>query len=433
MVEKQLLNLNILVIGGGIAGLATAYSLAAAGHTVTILEAAASPKEVGADVTRILFRWGLASKLEEIAHNDRMLNTYLCRYKNGEILASYAGGDEAAQRYGGPSYLLHRADLHGVLYDLATPHIIYRGSSRITTINPHEPSAVLDSGESVVADLIIGADGIRSIVRDAFVGGSQQARYTGDSAYRFVLPGDDVNKVPELRSLLERPTVSVWVGPQKHFVAYGIRNQQNLNVAAFVEDADQSAEYSWTSESDTDGMRAQFKGWDPRRSPTTLKYKIMDSQPLKTWVHPSGRVTLVGDACHPMTPYRAQGAAMAIEDAECLGKLFSHITRLEQIPFLLKAYENIRFERATTIQRLSAESGPYYHLPDGPAQQERDDRMRSEMEVRDALAKGEIVPPEVVATVENGRKTRQIEDDAQYKYDMTQVTEKWWAENESAM
>ncbi|KIK68672.1 hypothetical protein GYMLUDRAFT_92186 [Collybiopsis luxurians FD-317 M1] len=434
-------------VGGGIAGLAVAFSLATAGHRVTVLEAVAVPKEVGAgiviaaNVSRILIRWGLSSKLEEIAHHDRTQATFLYRYQNGETLASFIGGDAGEQRYGGPSYHLHRADLRDMLYDIARPHINYRAGSRVASVNPSEPAVVLDSGEMLTADMVIGADGIRSIVRDIVLGEPHEAQYTGDSAYRFVLPAEDVKKDPQLSPLVERATISVWTGPQKHLVVYGIRNQKNLNVVALVEDADESAEYSWTSESDTEGMRAQFRGWEPRvqnllalvKSPTTLKYKLMDSEPLKTWVHPQGRVALVGDACHPMLPNRAQGAAMAIEDAECLGRLFSHITRREQIPLLLKAYENIRFERATTTQRLSSESRGYFHLPDGPAQRARDAGMRAEMEVLAALAKGETVPPEVLSMVENGRKSRQKEDDAQYKYDITQVTDNWWQENGVAM
>ncbi|KAE9392388.1 FAD/NAD(P)-binding domain-containing protein [Gymnopus androsaceus JB14] len=430
------------IVGGGIGGLASAYSLASAGHRVTVLEAVPVPGEIGAgiqitpNVTCILTRWGLGSKLKEIAGRDTP-ESVLIHHANGETLLRMPGGDETEKRYGAPTYHIHRADLHNLLYDLAKPHITFRRASRVSSIDP-------SLHQTFIADVIIGADGIRSVVRDVVVGHSQQVRYTGDSAYRFMIPTEHMLSDPDLRPLVNKRCV--WAGPQKHLVAYGIvwvcfrrefRGRKLLNVAALVEDKDEEAGYSWTAQSDTDGMRAQFLGWEPRvtkllalvKSPQVLKFKLMDCAPLETWVHAQGRVALMGDACHPMLPYRAQGAAMAIEDAEVLGKLFSHITHPKQIPSLLKAYESIRFERTTNTQRLEAEFRELYHLRDGPEQEARDARLRMGMEVQDALEKGQAIASEKLSAVECGQRTRQAEDDAQYGYDVGQETDKWWEEN----
>ncbi|KAE9409683.1 FAD/NAD(P)-binding domain-containing protein [Gymnopus androsaceus JB14] len=439
--SDPILKLDVIIVGGGIGGLATAYSLASAGHTVTVLEAVAVPGEIGAgvqvasNVTRILTRWGLGSKLKEIAGRDKVESILINRYVNGETILRMPGGDEAEKRYGAPTYHVHRADLYNMLYELAKPYITFRAGSRVTSIDPSTPSVTLDSGEKVTADVIIGADGIRSVVRDIVVGHPQKVKYTGDSAYRFIIPAEDMLTDPDLGSLVDK--LCVWAGPQKHIVSYGIRGQKCINVVACVEDEDEAAGYSWSAQSDSDGMRAQFSGWESRvikllalvKSPHILKFKLMDCAPLETWVHAQGRVTLMGDACHPMLPYRAQGAAMAIEDAEVLGKLFSHVTHHKQIPSLLKAYESIRFERATTTQRRSTESREFWHLSDGAQQEARDARLRAGMEVQQALAKGQIVASEKLSAVEHGRKTRQAEDDEQYGYDVGQETDKWWEEN----
>ncbi|KAF9077437.1 FAD/NAD-binding domain-containing protein [Rhodocollybia butyracea] len=438
----------IIQVGGGIGGLSVANSLANAGHEVTVLEAAAVPGEIGAglqiaaNVSRVLIRWGLSSKLKEVAELDKPQSVSIYRYADGEMISSLqAGEEEGEKRYGAPTYHLHRNDLYKMLYDLAKPRIMIRFASRVTSVDPTDPSVVLQSGEKITADIIIGADGIRSIVRDAVLGGPQKAKYTGDSAYRFLVPTDDMKSDPDLLSLINEPSLFVWAGPQKHLGAYGIRGQKIFNVAACVEDGDEEASYSWTAKGDTDKMRAEFSGWEPRvekllalvKSPHVLKYKLMDCVPLKTWVHPHGHVVLLGDACHPMLPYRAQGAAMAIEDAECLGRLFSHVTNRKQVPFLLRAYQDIRFERATHTQRVSSGARDVLHLADGPEQQLRDARMRAGVEVRTALSGGENVSAEKQLMVERAMRTREEEDDAQFGYDISQVTDKWWEENGSTI
>ncbi|KAJ4489914.1 hypothetical protein J3R30DRAFT_3417294 [Lentinula aciculospora] len=441
--SQAFLKLDVLIVGGGIGGLATANALARVGHRVTVVEAVEVAGEIGAgiqlaaNVTRILIRWGLGPKLEEIAGLDNLKYISLYRYEDGMTLLHMPYGNEGEQRYGAPTYHVHRADFYDMLYDLAKPYITFRPGSRVVSVDPLGPSVVLESGEKISADIIIGADGIRSVVRDIVLGGSQQAKYTGDSAYRFLIPTEDMLLDPDLRPLVENASVSVWTGPQKHLVGYGIRGKSTYNVVACVEDGDEKATYSWTAKSDTNGLRTQFAGWEPRigkllaliRSPYILKYKLMDCAPLTSWVHQQGRVALVGDACHPMLPYRAQGAAMAVEDAECLGVLFSHITNLNQIPSLLKAYEDIRYERATTTQRLSTENRETYHLPDGPEQQARDSRLQLRMKAHAAVANGEFISSENRSIVERGMRSRQQEDDLQYGYDISLTTERWWQEN----
>lgn len=167
-----------------------------------------------------------------------------------------------------------------MLFDLAKPHINFRSGCRVASVDPSTPSVILDSGEMVTADVVIGADGIRSVVRDIVVGHAQNVRYTGDSAYRFTIPAEDLLSDQDLAPLVNH--LSVWVGPQKHLVVYGIvthsfifsctilllmnlqRGQKIINVVACVEDGDEAAGYSWLAQSDSDGMRAQFSGWEPR-------------------------------------------------------------------------------------------------------------------------------------------------------------------------
>nr|WJQ78195.1 4-hydroxybenzoate decarboxylase [Panus rudis] len=431
------LSLHILIVGCGLGGLAAAHCLAQAGHRITMLESAPAIGEVGAgiqvspNVTRLLQRWGLGKQLEEIAVEPSAIA--LRRYNTGEVVGWTKWGDKMRE-YGAPYYHIHRADFHKLLYDLAVPNMTLRLKSTVVSVNPDPPSAsnpdgpsvTLSTGEVIKGDLIVGADGVKSLVQQVVLGKANPAQPTGDAAYRAIIPTSIMLKDPELREFVENPEMSGWMGPGRHLMAYCIRAKKEYNLVMLHPD-DGSVE-SWTAEGSAEKMRADFADFEPRVQKllsfvdSTLKWRLMDRQPLETWVHSSGRVVLLGDACHPML-----GAAMAIEDAAVLGNLFSHLSHPSQIHPLLKAYQDLRYDRTAATQKSSRDNQRIFHYPDGPEQEQRDRDMRRAM----AKEKGLPLPDGEVDDDMRGNANQWADKEKsriQFGYDADAAADKWWNE-----
>ncbi|KAH9172546.1 FAD/NAD-P-binding domain-containing protein [Lactarius sanguifluus] len=359
---------NIIVVGAGLGGLAATYSLAQAGP----------PRiQVSPNQSRLLIRWGLGSALAATAVQPEAI--VFRRYNTGERVGYSHWGSDMIPEHGAPYYHIHRADYHTLLHRLALaapgPDPAVRGG----------PSVTLASGEVIYADVVIAADGVKSVIQKTVTGRDDNPTPTGDAAYRATIPTDLMIRDPELRPFIETPEMTGWMAPGRHLMAYCIRAKKEFNMVLLHPD-DGSVE-SWTQEGSGDKMRAEFADFEPRVQKllsfvkSTLKWRLMDRAPLPTWVHPEGRVALLGDSCHPMLPYRAQGAAMAIEDAAVLGDLFSRVSSLKQVPALLQAYQDLRHSlpRATATQQSSRLNQKIFHLDDGPEQRARDAAMRAAM------------------------------------------------------
>ncbi|KAI0357273.1 FAD/NAD(P)-binding domain-containing protein [Trametes cingulata] len=404
-------------------GLAAAHCLGHAGHKVTLLESAAALGEVGAgiqvspNVSRLLRRWGAGDALERVAVRPQAI--VLRRYDTGERVA-YTRWDDMEARFGAPYYHVHRADLHRLLFDLARPYMTLRLKSTVVAVDPDAPSVTLASGEVVRGDLIVGADGVKSMIQRVVLGHTNPAEPTGDAVYRAIVPAHLLLEDPELRPFVETPEMTGWMGPGRHIMAYCIRAKKEYNIVLAHPD-DGSVE-SWTAEGSADKMRADFADFEPRVRKllgfvqSTLKWRLMDRQPLPTWIHPAHKVVLLGDACHPMLPYRAQGAAMAIEDAAVLGGLLARLRAPAQLPALLRAYEALRRPRTAETQAQSRLNQRIFHLEDGEAQRERDAAMRRAMEGEETL---EGSPNQWADRRKNA---------VQFAYDADKEVERWWRE-----
>lgn len=217
--------LHVLIVGCGMGGLAAAHCLGKAGHKVTLFESAAAIGEVGAgiqvtpNVSRLLQRWGAGAALETVGVRPEAI--VLRRYSTGERVG-YTSWTNMEEKYGAPYYHIHRADLHKLLFDLAAPFMTLRLQSTVVSVDPEAPSLTLASGEVVHGDLILGADGVKSLIQQVVLGHTNPAEPTGDAVYRAIVPSHLLLNDPELKELIEVPEMTGWMGPRRHIMAYNI-------------------------------------------------------------------------------------------------------------------------------------------------------------------------------------------------------------------
>ena len=301
-------------------------------------------------------------------------------YKGNILLdCSYA---DVETRYGAPYYLIHRADLIEALVRAVTshPNITLRMATRVASYDYAAPSVTLQTGATLTADLVVAADGIKSAVRDEINGAALQPMDTGDVAYRILVPTAALLADAEMAPYVRHAWAVHWMGPEAHAVGYPLRSGELYNVIIDVTHrtdlGDAIGLDEWRSEADNAHLVARFGDWcSPVRklcalAGSVLKWKLADFDSLDRWVHPAGKVALLGDACHPMMPYMAQGAAQATEDAATLA---AALRERESIPDALRAYEAQRKPRATYVARNTRVLQEWLHLYDGPERERRDE------------------------------------------------------------
>jgi salicylate hydroxylase len=366
-------DVSIAVVGAGIGGLSAALTLHRAGFDVHVYERARELSEVGAGIqispnaSRLLDRLGLSGDLA--AMGVRPLAWHQRRWDDGRTLLLAPLGDAVAEAFGFPHYQMHRADLLAALRRQLPGDRIHVGH-RLVDLGDRgdRVEARFENGERAEVDVLVGADGIHSTVRELLFG-PQEASFTGCAAYRGLVPAE------RLRHLGLEVTAQVWMGPRRHFVHYYVQNRQLVNFVAVVEQ-DGWLRESWTDEGDLADALAEYEGWHPQvleilgSVDATFIWALFDRPPLERWSE--GRVTLLGDACHPMLPFMAQGAAQAIEDGAALAAC---LLQESAVPAALRRYEQVRLPRASRIQALSASNKTRFHLPDGPEQRARDEQM----------------------------------------------------------
>jgi salicylate hydroxylase len=349
---------KIVIIGGGIGGLTAALALLRRGVEVEVYEQSKELKEVGAGVqigangTRVLHALGLKEPLERSqvvpsGKEARLWNT-------GQSWKTLDLGPISVERYGAPHIMMHRGDLHALLVDairaIKPDAVQLDQRCAQLTQNSEGVDVRFASGRTADAALVIGADGIHSNVRQALFG-KDAAQFTGCVAWRGLVP---MQRLPQH---LARNMATSWLGPAGHVLHYPVRRGELMNFIAFVERTDWRVE-SWTVAGTIAELAQDFRGWHCdvheiiRNIDVPYKWALWVRPPMERWS--VGRVTLLGDACHPTLPFLGQGAVMAIEDAYvlagCLKKYAGdHATALAK-------YENARRDRTAAVVRASAET-----------------------------------------------------------------------------
>lgn len=234
---------------------------------------------------------------------------------------------------------------------------------------------------TIAGDVVICADGLWSSIRSQFLQKPSPAILTGDLAYRIVINTNDMRgpDAESLKSWIRGSSVNFWIGPSTHVVAYTMRGGDMYNIVLLCPDTLPAGVSK--SDGDVSEMKALFDGWDPilRRFldqvEMVAKWKLMHIEALPEWASPDGRVLMVGDCCHPMLPYLAQGANSSLEDGAVLGSLLGKVMverKDVQLPVVAERYQGLRKERGELIGKETFKQRQDFHLPDGPEQQERD-------------------------------------------------------------
>ena len=351
---KALDSMSIGIVGAGIGGLAVAAALRRFGSEPILFEQAAAFARIGAGIqqspnaVRVHRGLGIEERLRQTSFRPA---TSLNRDAyTGDVTNDHPLGAVIEDRYGAPYLTLHRGDLHAALASLV-PTSSIRFGHKLVSVTQSEDRVQLafENGASVEVDLLIGADGVHSLARD-HVAGPTAARFTGRLAYRTTFPATRL-------AVDIGASRTKWWGKDRHIVIYYVTAARDevYFVTSQPEAADWITRESWTMRGDLGELQAAFSGFHAEvrgvlaAAPEVHKWGIFERDPLPTWIR--GRVVLLGDACHPMTPYMASGASMALEDAVVLARALSSDVTL---PAALALYESVRKPRASAVQAGSS-------------------------------------------------------------------------------
>jgi salicylate hydroxylase len=359
---------RIAIVGGGLAGLAAANALRTFGMAPDVFEAAAQLGEIGAAVNaspqavKALRAAGVGEAIAAVGYLSPGI--YTRNMQTGEYL-EFNDRKKSAERYGAPYYSFHRADLLDALASRLDRGAIHLGH-RLVGLEEHADHTVLcfANGARVAADVVIGADGVRSVARHALYGDDNPS-YTGQMVWRALLDAADVPF-----EVIEPTGHIQWVGPGCHLMAYYIRDRRLVNIVT-QQDTDKWVEEGWSTRGDPDEMRASFPDPEPRLArllgivTACSKWGLFTRPLTRNWGR--GRIELIGDAAHAMLPNAGQGACQAFEDAYILGRWLAACADPAEA---FANFRRIRIPRVHGVQRLSFANARFKHMRDASAQKQ---------------------------------------------------------------
>lgn len=384
---------RIIIVGGGIGGLSAvcyraaeyvkllrasqAIALRKDNREIIVLEQSSLNREIGATISLqpnaskiVEKQWGLEAPLQ--AKGSMVDQGFQVYNLDGKLQIRQPLNTTA--KYGSERILYHRVDLHEVMKSRCTDPaypgrpVDIRVSSKVVSCDVERGAVVLESGERLAADLIVAADGIKSAIREAVIGTKVEPMPTGHSAYRIVIPMDEIASIQAFTGVLNprEPFTTMVLGHDKRLIMGPARNSSIYSVVAMVPDetmCESSAESSWNTKADLSKMLSTFKDFPAwAKVPLELAkeaglWQLRDIDPLRSWY--KGRAILIGDAAHAMLPTQGQGASQTVEDAEALGAFFSNTCgnqTAKDIEAINKLVFDCRYERATLIQTFSRQA-----------------------------------------------------------------------------
>lgn len=373
--DRDPADLNVLVVGGGIGGLAVALALRRAGVAVHVYEQAAVLREVGAglalgpNAVNVLHRLGLADALRAVGVVPLSMDPR--DGHTGARIARIPLAELAVQRWGAPFYHLHRSDLHNALRAaLGEQHLTLGARCVAVEQDGAEIRIRFADGREASGAVLIGADGIHSTVRE-YVAGPDRPQWSRQISWRGLAPAAVGHAVD-----LEVRHHSFW-GPRQQFVAFYVSGGRLVNWVGNTQSDDDWQEESWSARGDRAQVLQLYSGWHPQvqgliaGTEQVFKWALFDQPPLQKWSR--GRVTLLGDAAHPMLPYLAQGASQSIEDAFVLASCLAHDPVGPE--HALRQYADLRRQRTAAIQAASQEQAQLVQLSDPAAIATRNARL----------------------------------------------------------
>ena len=367
--------MRIAIIGGGIGGLTAALALSHNAHDITVFERSAGIREIGAGVQispnagRLLHSLGLGEAYSEISVNPHRV--VLRRWEDDSIIRATDLDESFLTQHQVPLANVARNELVEILGNAvaARTNVTLKFSTHVVKVEPGDASSevIFADGSSQSFDIVIGADGIHSVVRPC-VGGIDKPRFSGSAAYRALVPRSAVEDLPI--------DVTNRMGPDRHVVSYFIgRNRSHLNLVCISPEDSWETE-SWTEQGTMEDLLSRFEGWSPeflsllgRVEEPIFRWALYDREPLEQWG--IGTTTLLGDACHPMLPFMAQGSCQAIEDAIVLARCLSDVSTSDVVS-ALRRYEDVRQGRTAQVQTSSLMNRDLFHMVDGQEQKDRD-------------------------------------------------------------
>lgn len=354
--------MKAIIVGAGIGGLTTALCCHHFGLQAEMIEQAADRDDSGAGIQispnamQVFAALGLSDALAAIGFTPQAIE--LRMGESGQHLIRANLGQKAIERWGAPYLHIHRADFIHVLknaLDARAPNTLRLGTPITGYMQtPDKACARLADGTQICGDTVIGADGIHSAIRAQMLG-PDSPRFTGNIAWRATVP------VSRLGSDRPNPVAGAWMGRGKHAVTYLLRRGDLANFVGVVERDEWTSE-SWRAQGTKAEALSDFSGWHPTitrligEADSLYRWALFDRPPLKTWT--DGRVALLGDAAHPMLPFMAQGAAMAVEDAWAIA---ASLSKHKTIEAGLNTYQALRYERASAMQAASKANATIFH------------------------------------------------------------------------
>ncbi|PCH09241.1 Monooxygenase, FAD-binding [Penicillium occitanis (nom. inval.)] len=361
--------LKVVIVGAGIAGLSAAIALGKQGHDVVILEKSRFAKETGAAIhlppnCTVLLKW---MDINPADFGGTLLRE-IHRYRGEGDLKFIKDFADARKTWQSEWYLVHRVDLHNYLKEVALKTAVLHTGCNVVDVNIEEPRVVLDDGREFRADLLLGADGVHSMLRDHIAPDSAPPYPTGKACFRWLVPVQSLMQSGNTKELVQKPGVFMeWAADDRRLVAYPCSNNTVYNLCGFGPTAEAGVQdgvegKGWQITGNKDSLAQIFIKFSTGvrelidLADANLKvWQLYDMESLPTWV--KDQAALIGDAAHPFQPYMGQGGAMAIEDAVSIATLIPRGTTVEDIPGRLRLYEMARKSRVEKVLEYTRMNG----------------------------------------------------------------------------